>query len=140
MRQQNLKTINERLLPSWDLLNNVLSVLLKFRKGKHAVMLDIQNMFYQVNIYSKDVNAMRFIWRENQEQPISSAFCTSVHFFGRMDSHSCAYWALRKSSDKCENDINHSIENDFYMDKWFKSVSNEEDLLQLSSKLLIILS
>ena len=31
-----------------DLLNNLLSVLLKFREGRYGVMSDIQQMFHQV--------------------------------------------------------------------------------------------
>ena len=54
------KLLNEHLLPGLDLISNLVSVLLRFRKGKYAVMADIQNMFYQVNVCSKDVDAMRF--------------------------------------------------------------------------------
>ena len=43
-------------------------------------MADIENMFHQVNVCSKDIDAMRFVWRDNQEQPISD-FRMLVHIF-----------------------------------------------------------
>ena len=102
-------------------------------------MADIQNIFHQVNVCSKDVDVIRFVWRGNQEQLISD-FCMLVHIFGKIDSPSYANWGLRKSATNCEDYINQCIENDFYMDDLLKSMSNEEDLVQSSSKLLIILS
>ena len=108
-------------------------------KGRNAVMANIQNMFHQVNVCRKDVDAMRFVWRDNQEQ-FSSDFSMLVHIFRKIDSPSCANWVLRKSSANCKNYIKQYIENNFYMDNLLKSMSNEDDLIQLSSKLLIILS
>ena len=60
-------------------------------------MTDIQNMFLQVNICSKDVDAMRFVWRNNQEQLISD-FCMLVHIFGKIDSPLFANWVVRKGA------------------------------------------
>ena len=92
----------------------------------------------RVNVCSKDVDAMRFVWRDNREQLISD-FCMLVHILGKINSPSCANWALRKSATNCEDYIKQCIENNFYMDDLLKLLSNEEDLIQLSSKLLIIL-
>ena len=52
----------------------------------------------------------------------------------------CANWALRKSATNCEDYVKQCIENNFYMDDLLKSMSNEKDLIQSSSKLLMILS
>ena len=74
-------SFNEHLLPGLDLVNKLVSVLLRFQEGKCAVMADIQNMFHQVNVCSKDVDAMRLVWRDNQEQ-LKSDFCMMlVHIF-----------------------------------------------------------
>ena len=63
-----------------------------------------------------------------------------VHIFRKTDLPSRANWVLRKSTMNCEVYIMQCIENNFYIDDLLKSMSNEEDLIQLSSKLLIILS
>ena len=69
-------SFNEHLLPGLDLVNKLVSVLLRFQEGKYAVMADIQNMFHHVN-----VDAIRFVWRDNQEQ-LTSDFCMMlVHIF-----------------------------------------------------------
>ena len=63
-----------------------------------------------------------------------------VHIFRKTDLPSRANWVLRKSTMNCEVYITQCIENNFYVNDLLKSMSNEEDLIQLSSKLLTILS
>ena len=63
-----------------------------------------------------------------------------VHIFRKTNLPSHANWVLRKSTMNCEVYITQCIENNFYVDDLLKSMSNEEDLIQLSSKLLTILS
>ena len=75
-------------------------------------MTDIQNMFLQVNICSKDVDAMRFVWRNNQEQLISD-FCMLVYIFGKIDSPSFANWVVRKGATNWEDYIKQCIKNNF---------------------------
>ena len=67
-------------------------------------MVNNQIMFHQVNVCSKDVDAMRFVWGDNQEQPNSDIYML-IHIFRKIRLHSCANWALRKNAMNCEDYI-----------------------------------
>ena len=71
-------------------------------------MADIQNMLMyvenQVNVCSKDIDAMRFVWRDNQKQLINN-FGMLVHIFKRIDLPFSPNWVLRKSALNCEDYI-----------------------------------
>ena len=56
--------LNDNILKGPDLLNNLLSVLLKFREGRYGVMSDIQQMFHQVLTNQDDQQA--FVERQSK--------------------------------------------------------------------------
>ena len=47
--------LNQNLLPSPDLLNNLASVLIRVRQGMYAAMADIEKMFHEVFVSPKVV-------------------------------------------------------------------------------------
>ena len=56
--------LNDNLLPGIDLLNNLLSVITKFRNGKYAIMGDIEKIFHRVFVDPKDLDSLRFLLRD----------------------------------------------------------------------------
>ena len=62
--------LNNNLLPSTDLLNNSVSVVTKFKNGKYVRIGDIEKIFHQVFVDTKDVDSLKFIWRDNPENPL----------------------------------------------------------------------
>ena len=53
--------------------------------GRYAVMGDIERMFHQILVESKDRDVLRFLWRDNYIDPIED-YRMNVHFFGKFDS------------------------------------------------------
>ena len=66
----NKTCLNDNLLRGIDLLNNLVSVITKFRNGKYGIIGDIEKMFHQVFVDSKDVDSLRSLWRDNREIPL----------------------------------------------------------------------
>ena len=54
-------SLNNNLLPGIELLNNLVSVLYRFHQGEHAVISDIEAMFYQVCVPSPKTDALIFL-------------------------------------------------------------------------------
>ena len=131
-------SLNDNLLPGIDLLNNLISVLLRFREGRYAVIADIEKMFHQIRVNAKDTNALRFLWRVNPQCNIED-YIMLVHVFGKVDSPCCANWALRNTSIDSELDVKNTIERNFYMDDFLKSLSNVDDLINLSKRVMSVL-
>ena len=50
--------LNQNLLPGPDFLNNIVSVLIRFRQGKYVVMADIEKMFHQIFVSPNDSHAL----------------------------------------------------------------------------------
>ena len=81
----NKTCLSDNLLRVIDLLNNLVSVITKFRNGKYGIIGDIEKMFHQVFIDPKDVDSLKFLWRDNPENPILDCQL-NVHLFGKVDS------------------------------------------------------
>ena len=78
-------SINQNLIKGPDFLNNLVGVLMRFRKEKIAAASDIQQMFHQIRVRKSDQDALRFVWRECQLKPIEH-YVMYVHVFGKLDS------------------------------------------------------
>ena len=91
----NKTCLNDNLLPGIDLLNNLVSVITKLRNGKYAILGDIEKMFNQVFVEPKDVDSLRFLWRDNPENPLLDCQI-NVHLFGKVHSSCIVSWALKK--------------------------------------------
>ena len=91
-------------------------------------------MFHQVFVDPKDVDSLRFLWRDNPENPLLDCRM-NVHLFGKVSSP----LALRKSGENSTEDVKFVLNNNFYMDDYLKWMSNEKDLISLTSKVLSVL-
>ena len=121
--------LNDNILKGPDLLNNLLSVLLKFREGRYGVMSDIQQMFHQVLANQDDQQALRFLWRDKPNQAFED-YAMTVNVFGKADSPCCANWALKDTAlDQKENiskNVIDAVLHKFYMDDYldpFKDIT-----------------
>ena len=56
--------LNDHLLEGPDLLNNFVSIVIRFRLGQFAVTSHIEKMFHQVCL-REDRDALQFLWQEN---------------------------------------------------------------------------
>ena len=78
-------SLNDNLLPGAHFLNNLISVQLRFKEGRFAVIADIEKMFHQVRVRLKDTDALRFLWRANPQDDIKD-YVMLVHIFGEVYS------------------------------------------------------
>ena len=113
------------------MLNNLVSVITKFRNGKNAIIGDIEKMFHQVFVDPKEVDSLRFLWRDNPENSLLNCQM-NVYLFGKVDFPYIANWALRKSGEDSTKDVKFVLNNNFYMDDCLKSMSNEKDFINLT--------
>ena len=81
-------SLNDNLLLGIDLLNNLVSVLCRFRQVEYALISDIEAMFHQVCVPSLDTDTLRFSWRKGTDTEIED-YAMRVLTFDKTDS-SCA--------------------------------------------------
>ena len=63
----------------------------------------------------------------------------NVPLFGKVDSHFIVNWALKKSGEDSTIDVKFVLNNNFYLDDYLKSMSNENDLIILTCKVVSVL-
>ena len=53
--------LNDNFFPGIDLVNNVISIMLRFREGQYAAIADIEKMFHQIRVNTKDTDTSRIL-------------------------------------------------------------------------------
>jgi hypothetical protein len=133
-------SLNNELLQGPDLTNTLLGVLLRFRQEPVALMADIQSMYYQVMVPEKDRDFLRFLWwpEGDASKPVRE-YRMKAHLFGAKSSPSCANFALKQTAADNKDQFNkETIEvlgNNFYVDDCLKSVTNEDNAINLAQNL-----
>ena len=80
-------SLNDQLLKGPDQTNNLLGVLMRFRKHPIAMMSDIESMFNQVRVTPADRKYLRFLWwPEGNFNETAKEYCMNVHLFGATSS------------------------------------------------------
>ena len=86
--------LNNKLMFSFDLSNQLAGVLLQFRSDKVAFMGDIETMFYQLQVLDNQKDFLRYLWRENNN--LEGDFDMCVHVFDGTSSPGCWITPLEK--------------------------------------------
>lgn len=129
-------SLDSELLQGPDLTNSLIEVISRFRTEPIAMMADIRAMFHQARVSKSDADFLRFLWwpkGDIDEPHIEHEML--VHLFGEVSSPSCASFALRKTAKDNTNcfdpGVTNSINCNFYVDNFLKSVSSEQKAVQL---------
>lgn len=136
-------TLNDQLLQGPNLTSSLLGVITRFRQEEVAVMADVEAMFHQVKVPDEDSDLLRFLWwtSGNITQEMVE-YKMVVHIFGATSSPSCASFALRKCAkdnrDQSNSQAVDTVLHNFYVDDCLKSVSSEEEAIQLYNTLRAI--
>ena len=138
-------SLNAQVLQGPDLTNKVVGVLLRFREEPVALMADVEAMYHQLKVHPDDVDALRFLWypdcdltREPEE------YHMAIHLFGGVWSASCANYGLQRTakdnSDDFDPEAARSVEKNFYVDDYLKSVESHEKAISLVDQLRNLLA
>ena len=97
-------SLNDILLCGPDLTNNLMGVLLRFRKGQIAITADIEQMFFGFIVSEEHRNFLRFLWHRNNDPTMELVeYRMLKHVFGNSPSPAVATYGLRKAIDILPN-------------------------------------
>ena len=111
-------SLNDNLLTGPDLLQNLIVLGFRFREQKLAITADIEAMFLQVKVPPEDCKVLRFLWRDNPDEPVK-VYENGRHIFGAKNSPTCAIYALQQVAKDKAQDSPHIVKlitRNFYMD------------------------
>ena len=104
------RCLNRELLSGPDLTNQIVGVLLRFRKERIAVMGDIEAMFYQVKVPKDQCSFLKFLWWDNSDRDKEIFdYEMTAHVFGGASSPSCSNFALRRTAKDNEQQYGKEI-------------------------------
>ncbi|XP_052761778.1 uncharacterized protein LOC128204401 [Mya arenaria] len=126
------QSLNDLLLSGPNLTNNLLGVLLRFRRDKYAVSADIEQMFYRFLVNNEHRDFLRFFWFQNNNPELPfTVFRMKVHVFGNKPSPAVATYGLRKAVESVDKDIQQFVAKDFYVDDALTSKPTREQAVSL---------
>ena len=134
-------SLNKSLFIGPDLLQSLVGIIFRFREKPFGMSADIEAMFLQVQVPSEDAKCLRFVWRENQSNDISTYEYTR-HIFGAKDAPTCANYALQRTAmDNGEKFpvASRIVKRNFYMDDFLYSAENIQHAESLKENLISLL-
>ncbi|XP_066932794.1 uncharacterized protein [Clytia hemisphaerica] len=143
--QSHGESLNSNLYSGPDLLNSLLGVLLRFRRHRVAVVADIEAMFCQVRLKKADMDANRFLWRDDpKSHKPPDHYKLLVHIFGLTDSPCAATYALQRAARDQANDyppeVIKAVLRNFYVDDLLMSYSNATSAKETSHGVISLLN
>ena len=121
------QSLNSNLLKGPYLLSNLNGVIMRFREIRIALCADIEQMFMQMKVDTKDRPYLRFLWKNNGH--VETYEYTS-HIFGATVSPCIASYALTKSAQdntKTYPIVQKFTEQNSYMNDLFLAVSSANE-------------
>ena len=74
-KNENGVSLNDCLLPGPALQPNLVSIIIRFRLHRVALMADIRKMFLQIKLAKQDQNVHRFLWRDFNTKIEPKTYC-----------------------------------------------------------------
>ncbi|KAJ8039805.1 hypothetical protein HOLleu_13921 [Holothuria leucospilota] len=125
-----------------DLNNQLIAVLMRFRKERVALVGDIRKMYHSVGITLLDQHCHRFLWRGMEvERPLKTYCVTSVNF-GDKPAATIAICALRKTAEMSKSEFPEAadtLKRNVYIDDVLDSLGNESEALERSRQIDAVL-
>ncbi len=132
------RSLNSCLLTGQNLINEIPSILLKFRLHKEAVAFDISNMFRNIFLQSADRDATRFLRPMPDGKNVKVMRHTSLPF-GLTSSPYQSLFVLKQHMDKIAQghpelrEMIDTIQKSIYVDDTVVSLPNKKDVEKLLS-------
>ena len=128
----NHPSLNDCLETGPSLVNDLCSILLRFRVHKIALSTDIEKAFLHVKLDAKDQDFTRYLWLSNPENAESDfdTYRFKVVLFGSASSPFMLSETLRLHLSKYNSQLAHDMKQNLYVDNVITGCSTEELAIQ----------
>ena len=128
-------SLNDHLLTGPELTNELIGVLMRFRKHSIGIMCDVEQMFHQFHVSLPDRNYLRFLWWEDgdiSQEP--QEYRMKVHLFGAASSPGCANYGFRSLAREYKDQYplaSSFVCRNFYVDDGVVSIPSVDKAIRL---------
>ena len=125
-------SLNDCLLRGPDFLNDLCSILLRFRTHTFAISTDIEKAFLQVHLHEKDRDFTRFFWLMNPSDPESelAVYRFRTVLFGAVSSPFILYATLYHHLQQHNTPLSKDIQTNLYVDNIISGSATEAEAVQ----------
>ena len=136
---KNKESLNDYLAKGVINMNEIPTILSKWRERKFFTIADIKAMYHQIHLLKKHYGLCAFLyWKKGEEKTENNikTFVMTRHVFGAKDSPCVALKALEKMIDemKGSKEEKQEVKQSFYMDDMILSSENPKTIEKLSEK------
>ena len=136
-------SLNHYLFSGPDLLNKLITVIMRFRQKRYTLSADISNFFYQIKIDPRDASALRYLWWTDETLRQIVIHESTRHIFGIKSSPTIANYILKRHAelfkDRMTIETFLAILLCFYVDDLLTSTDTVEEATNLKAELICIL-
>ena len=128
----NSPSLNDCLLTGPPFLNDMCTILLRFRTFPYGLSADIEKAFLHVGLDDNDRDFTRFLWLSDPMNPESvfNTFRFKTVLFGSTSSPFFLNATLRCHLQNYDQAVAHDIKNNIYVDNIISGCENETDTVQ----------
>lgn len=134
-------SLNDQLMVGPTIQNEIVNILLRWRKYKIGFTADIAKMYRQIESAEEDWDLQRIIWRDTPNSPFQQFQLRTVTY-----GTACApYLAIRTLHQLANDDkakypkAYNTVINDFYVDDVMTGSDTEEKAIELQNQLMNLL-
>lgn len=135
-------SLNDAQLLGPKLQKDLFEIVLRARRHKVALSVDVKKMFRQIQIIPEQWDLQRIFWRESKNEPLKEYWLVTV-IYGQKSSPTSAIMVMQEGAKLMSEQYPRaaeSIKDDFYMDDCFTGAATEAEALQIAEDLKAIFS
>ncbi|XP_058820716.1 uncharacterized protein LOC131682920 [Topomyia yanbarensis] len=131
-------SLNDALMVGPVVQDDLISITLRFRMSRYAIISDVEKMYRQIWLHQSDHSLQRILWRNEPFEPIRTYELTTVTY----GTSAAPYLAtkclqeLAKLGQSSHPAAAQVVANDFYMDDMISGVNSVEEGKILCTQLL----
>lgn len=133
-------SLNDVQIKGPKLQRNLYDIILRARRFKYAMSVDVKKMYRQIGIIPEHWNLQRIFWREKSTDPLKE-YCLVTVIYGQTSSPINAIMVMHEGANMMRDKYPRAVEfitQDFYMDDGFSGAETEEALIQMARDTQIV--
>ncbi|XP_070577615.1 uncharacterized protein [Ptychodera flava] len=113
------------------LLNDLVSILIRFRVHRYALSADIEKAFLQIGLHEDDRNFTKFLWLSDYNNPSSDfdVYRFKSVLFGAVSSPFILNTVVRSHLEANGSDVCQDLKENIYVDNAMSGAQTREDIL-----------
>ena len=133
---QSHPSLNDCLITGPPFLNDMCSILIRFRLHRYGLSTDIEKAFLHVNLDETDRDFTRFLWLSDHMDPASESqtYRFKVVLFGSVSSPFMLYAAIHYHLSKHPSSVADDMQNNLYVDNVISGGNSEEEVMSYYKK------